>query len=98
MQNHCHRKLASLKKYTFPEGLFFNSIVSPHYTSECLVYVAIGIVAAPMGQIFNQTVLAGLVFVVCNLGITANTTRMWYIEKFGADKVVGRWRLIPILY
>lgn len=98
IQHICHKHLASLKKYTLPQQLFFQSIVCPHYTSECMIYVAIAIVAAPQGYVLNRTVLAGLGFVVSNLAVTADSTRKWYVEKFGADKLAGRWRMVPYVY
>jgi len=94
----CHRHLASLKKYTLPDHWLFKRLVCPHYTSECLIYVAICIVSAPKGQFLNRTVLAGLGFVASNLGVTADSTRKWYIEKFGSEKLVGRWRMVPYIY
>ena len=98
VQHGCHKHLASLEKYTLPPNVFFRSVVCPHYTSECLVYVAIAIAAAPKGQMMNRTVLAGLGFVVSNLAVTADSTRKWYVEKFGEEQLKGRWRMIPYLY
>ncbi|TGO40788.1 hypothetical protein BHYA_0031g00100 [Botrytis hyacinthi] len=97
-QHDCHKHLASLKKYTLPSNLFFRHIVCPHYTSECLLYIAIAIAAAPQGQFLNRTILTGLCFVISNLGVTADSTRKWYAAKFGVDSVKGRWRMIPYLY
>jgi 3-oxo-5-alpha-steroid 4-dehydrogenase 3 len=98
VQHECHKHLASLEKYTLPTNRFFQSVVCPHYTSECLIYVAIAIAAAPKGQMMNRTVLAGLGFVVSNLAVTADSTRKWYVEKFGEEQLKGRWRMIPYLY
>jgi len=98
IQNDCHRHLAGLKKYTLPTHGLFRWIVCPHYTSECFIYIAICILTAPEGQLLNRSVLAGLGFVVTNLGVTADSTRKWYIEKFGAEKVAGRWRMFPYLF
>lgn len=98
IQHVCHEHLASLKKYTLPQQYWFQKVVCPHYTSECVIYVAIAIVAAPPGLWFNRTVLAGLGFVASNLGVTADSTRKWYVKKFGAEKLAGRWRMFPYLY
>lgn len=97
-QNKCHRYLASLKKYTLPDKGSFRRLVCPHYTYECLLYVALAMAAAPPGKTFNKTMLSGLLFIVVNLSITANTTKTWYAGKFGQDKVAGKWRIIPFLY
>lgn len=98
VQNACHVHLATLKKYTMPQHRLFSAVVCPHYTSECILYLAIAIVAAPAGQVLNRTVIAGLGFVFANLAVTADSTRTWYMEKFGADSVAGRRRMIPYLY
>jgi 3-oxo-5-alpha-steroid 4-dehydrogenase 3 len=65
---------------------------------ECLIYIAIAIGAAPQGHVLNKTVLAGLGFVASNLAVTADSTRKWYIEKFGIEKVASRWRMIPYIF
>jgi 3-oxo-5-alpha-steroid 4-dehydrogenase 3 len=98
VQHDCHKHLVSLKKYSLPRSVWFQRVVCPHYTSECLIYVAIAMAAAPQGQGLNKTVLAGLAFVVSNLAVTADSTRKWYIEKFGIEKVAGHWRMIPYVY
>ena len=54
--------------------------------------------AAPHGQMFNRTVLAGLGFVASNLAVTADSTKKWYSKKFGVEKVAGCWRMIPYVY
>jgi 3-oxo-5-alpha-steroid 4-dehydrogenase 3 len=97
-QHICHRHLASLKKYTLPYHTLFQSIVCPHYTSECLVYLALAIGGAPPGQMLNRTILSGFLFVVANLSVTANSTRNWYMNKFGVENVKGRWRIMPLIY
>jgi len=98
IQYDCHVYLASLKKYTLPQRHVFRLVVCPHYTSECLIYVAIAIAAAPRGQFLNRTVLAGLSFVVSNLAVTADSTRKWYVDKFGVEILSGRWRMVPYVY
>ena len=97
-QNECHAHLASLKKYTLPKEGLFKYFLCPHYTCECLLYVALSVAAAPPGQSFNKTVLAGLLFVTVNLGATAYGTKKWYVEKFGAEQVGKRWMMIPYVW
>ncbi|RDA90298.1 hypothetical protein CP533_3336 [Ophiocordyceps camponoti-saundersi (nom. inval.)] len=97
-QNRCHHHLASLRKYTLPHQGLFRFIISPHYTCECLVYLALAFVAAPSGSLFNPTLLCALAFVVTNLGVTARGTKRWYAQKFGQEKVVGRWNMIPFVF
>jgi 3-oxo-5-alpha-steroid 4-dehydrogenase 3 len=97
-QHICHRHLASLKKYTLPYHPLFRSIICPHYTSECLIYLALAIGGAPPGKMLNKTILSGFLFVVANLSVTANSTRNWYMNKFGVENVKDRWRIIPLVY
>ncbi|OAA34460.1 3-oxo-5-alpha-steroid 4-dehydrogenase [Metarhizium rileyi] len=94
-QYECHAYLASLKKYTFPDKGMFKYIVCPHYTCECVIYLAISIMAAPPGKTFNVSVLCGLGLVLANLGSTAQGTKHWYAAKFGAEKVASKWSIIP---
>ena len=98
IQHDCHVYLAGLEKYTLPEQRFFKIVLCPHYTSECLIYVAIAIAAAPGDQLLNRTMLAGLGFVASNLAVTADSTKKWYGEKFGVEKLEGRWRIVPYIY
>lgn len=98
VQHSCHKHLANLKKYTLPHSRLFRSVICPHYTSECMIYIALTLLSAPQGQLINKTVFAGLGFVVSNLAVTADSTKTWYLEKFGSEKVKCRWRMVPYLY
>lgn len=95
VQNDVHRYLASLPKYTLPVLPVFQYIVCPHYTMECLIYLSMAFLAAPADKWINGTLLTVVIFVVINLGIVANSTREWSIQKFGADSMAKRWRMIP---
>ncbi|KAL7950456.1 hypothetical protein V8C42DRAFT_306571 [Trichoderma barbatum] len=97
-QSHCHSYLAGLKKYTLPNEGWFKYLICPHYTFECLLYLSLAVAVAPAGCIFNRSVLCALVFVLTNLGATAYGTRGWYANKFGADKLVGKWAMIPFVF
>ncbi|KAG9949273.1 hypothetical protein KCU85_g4372, partial [Aureobasidium melanogenum] len=98
VQHDCHAYLASLRKYSVPEHPVFHRLVCPHYFVECLIYFAISIVAAPAGAVLNWTIVCALVFVAVNLGVTAAGTREWYVQKFGADSMRGKWRMIPFIF
>jgi len=87
-----------LPKYTLPSTPIFNSIVCPHYTAECVIYAALAILAAPRGTWVNRTIFCVLVFVLVNLGVTATTTKKWYAQRFGKEKVENRWKIIPGIY
>ncbi|THX03521.1 hypothetical protein D6D13_07701 [Aureobasidium pullulans] len=98
VQHDCHAYLAFLKKYSVPEHPVFQRLVCPHYFVECLIYLAISIVAAPAGSLLNWTIVCALIFVSVNLGVTADGTRDWYGQKFGPDSVSGKWRMIPFVF
>ena len=98
VQHDCHAYLASLPKYTLPAHPYFQSIVCPHYTAECVIYASMAILAAPRGAWVNRTLLSVLAFVSVNLGITASTSKNWYAKKFGKETVERRWNMIPGLY
>ena len=87
LQHDSHVYLTNLKKYTLPERRLFRWILCPHYTSECAIYLALAIVAAPQGQVLNKTLSTVLLFTVANLTITSNSTRAWYAQKFGEEKI-----------
>ncbi|KAI5928607.1 hypothetical protein F4810DRAFT_12479 [Camillea tinctor] len=95
MQYRCHKHLSGLKKYSLPEDGLFQYLVCPHYTCECLLYLSLAITAAPKGQLYNKTLLCAVLFVSINLGVTANGTKRWYCDKFGQEKVHGKWKMIP---
>lgn len=98
LQHDCHAYLASLKKYTLPEHPAFSLALCPHYFAECLIYVALSIIAAPSGHFINRTIFCALIFVTINLGVTADGTKTWYEQKFGKDTVGSRARMVPLLY
>ncbi|KAI9817607.1 MAG: hypothetical protein M1832_004611 [Thelocarpon impressellum] len=98
IQHDCHSYLASLPKYTLPSHPIFQILICPHYFAECLIYLGLAGIAAPAGSWLNGTIFTALVFVVVNLGVTAETSREWYVGKFGAESVKGRWKMIPFVY
>ena len=97
-QHDCHKYLSGLKKYTLPENPLFRRVLCPHYTSECVIYLALAILAAPSGHLLNKTISTAFLFTAVNLAITAESTRLWYSQKFGADMIEERWRMVPFLY
>ncbi|GKT43911.1 polyprenol reductase 1 [Colletotrichum spaethianum] len=97
-QHLCHKHLASLKKYSLPNQGLFRYLVCPHYTCECLIYLGLAITAAPEGQLISRTLLCAFWFIVANLGTTADGTKQWYAQKFGAEKVADKWRMIPFVF
>lgn len=98
IQHDCHGYLASLKKYTLPRHPAFGRLIAPHYFTECVIYLSLSVIGAPPEQLFNGTMLCALVFVVANLGVTAQTSRQWYIRRFGEQSVAGKWNMIPAIF
>ena len=98
IQHDCHEYLSTLKKYTLPGHPIFQWVLCPHYTCECIIYLALATVAAPKGQVINKTISAALLFTIANLAITAESTRAWYAQKFGTEIIEQRWRMVPMLY
>lgn len=108
-QHDCHAYLASLKSspqtkdgqqkqkpdYQLPTHPAFNGLVAPHYTAECVIYVALTILAAPQGAWLNWTLATALIFVVVNLGVTADVTKGWYQRRFGKGAVSHKARMVP---
>ncbi|KAF6838036.1 3-oxo-5-alpha-steroid 4-dehydrogenase [Colletotrichum plurivorum] len=97
-QHWCHKHLASLKKYSLPDQGLFRYLVCAHYTCECVLYFGLALAAAPEGQWINRTLLCAFWFIVINLGTTAGGTKEWYAQKFGAERVANRWRMIPFIF
>ena len=98
LQHDCHHFLFTLKNYTLPDHALFRGIVCPHYGAECIIYLSLALVAAPPGQMINKTLLSCFAFVAVNLGMTARTTKEWYMRKFDREQVERRWLMIPYIY
>lgn len=98
LQYQIHVHLASLKKYSLPSHPAFSKIVCPHYTAESILYLALTFLAAPQGHLVNGTMLCAAIFVVVNLGVTADISKTWASEKFGKDKIDAKWRMLPGLW
>ena len=95
VQHDCHNYLANLRKYTLPKHPAFKSLICPHYTAECVIYLSLALIAAPSGTVINLTLLSTLFFTVVNLGVTADDTRDSYMRRFGKSEVQSKWRMIP---
>jgi 3-oxo-5-alpha-steroid 4-dehydrogenase 3 len=81
--------------YQLPSHPLFPNILCPHYTCEVAIYLLLSFLATPNGRSVNWTLLSATVFVAVNLGVTADGTKAWYGQYFGAEKVSGRRRMIP---
>jgi 3-oxo-5-alpha-steroid 4-dehydrogenase 3 len=83
------------KGYRLPSHPLFPNLLCPHYTCEVAIYALLSLIAAPEGRTVNWTLVCGAIFVATNLGVTAVGTKEWYMEKFGAEKVGPRKRMLP---
>jgi hypothetical protein len=79
MQYQVHASLASVKKYSIPQGTLFNRLASPHYTIEIVCYL-IYFLLAPNGLSFLMAVFVGF-----NLTHQAILTDRWYCARFGVE-------------
>ncbi|KAF2114405.1 hypothetical protein BDV96DRAFT_576709 [Lophiotrema nucula] len=84
--------------YQLPSHPMFPNLLCPHYTCEIAIYLLLSFLAAPTGSPMNWTLLCATVFVTVNLGVTASGTKEWYVQRFGADKVETRNRMILWLW
>ena len=101
-QHEFHVYLGTLQKYTLPNASAFRTIVAPHYTAECGIYLALSVMSAPTGYTVNKTMLCATVFVIVNLAVTAEGTKTWMQEKFKDEKdakdLKQRWRMVPYVW
>ncbi|KAF2476878.1 3-oxo-5-alpha-steroid 4-dehydrogenase-like protein [Lindgomyces ingoldianus] len=84
--------------YKLPSHPLFPNLLCPHYTCEVVIYLLLSFLAAPEGRLVNWTLASATVFVAVNLGVTAGATKHWYAERFGAEMVKGRKRMIPWIW
>ena len=84
--------------YQLPSHPMFPNLLCPHYTCEIAIYILLSLIAAPAGSMVNWTLTCGAMFVATNLGVTAVGTKVWYMEKFGAEKLGPRKRMIPSIW
>ncbi|KAK9431215.1 hypothetical protein V1505DRAFT_309689 [Lipomyces doorenjongii] len=89
-----HDQLSRLKKYSLtPPTMLFKHLVCPHYTAEVVIYLALAWICG-----FTQANVAVLVWTAVSLGTSAEQSRKFYVEKFGAKAVEGKWNLVPFVF
>ena len=74
-----------------PRGDWFESVSSPHYTAECLLYAGLALVA---GARFFSRIAPMLAAIVANLALAARRTHAWYLETF-PEYPKNRWAMVP---
>lgn len=99
---HCyHLHLQSLPKYSLPTYKLFSVVSSPHYFCEVLVYLALLIlyIDSPWLPVCHRdlrtTLGLALIWVITNLGISAEVTHRYYLDKF---KSAPKYMMIPFVY
>jgi hypothetical protein len=93
LQYQVHTSLASLKKYSIPQGVLFNRLACPHYTIEIVCYF-IYFLLAPNGLSFLMAVFVGF-----NLTHQSILTDRWYCGRFDVEWTsLKRNVLIPYVY
>lgn len=97
VQFQAHSYLANLRKYTLPTQGLFSYLIAPHYTAECVIYLSLAILGAPEQQTCNRTLLCATLLAAVNLGITAEGTKKWMLDKFRDQHhdIKSRWLLVP---
>lgn len=81
----------SRSHYAVPRGDWFESVSSPHYTAECLLYAGLALVAG--ARSFSRTAPM-LAAIVANLALAARRTHAWYLETF-PEYPKNRWAMVP---
>ncbi|KAI5952512.1 DFG10 [Candida jiufengensis] len=87
-----HYQLANLQKYSLPN---FKYSSSPHYTYEVIIYTILMLFSLKNG--FNTVsfmFIAGWLFVITNLSITALETYNYYHLKYKEDFKI-QWAIFP---
>lgn len=100
LQHVAHAHLAALPKYSVPHHWLFKRLIAPHYTAECVLYLGLSMIAAPDGHMANTLLLWVVLLSAVNLGITADGTKKWLLQKFREQKseIQSRYRLVPGLW
>ncbi|CAN6632438.1 polyprenol reductase [Trichomonascus vanleenenianus] len=75
-QLQCHRHLASLRKYSLPTWGLFKRVACPHYLCEIALYMGFWMLDA------TPVTALSLLWVIVNLGASAEQTRDYYRHKF----------------
>lgn len=101
-QYQVHEYLASLKEYRVPNHPLFEetNLVCPHYGFEVNIYLALTILTARDTRILNITMLCATAFVVVNLGVTADLTKKWQLQKFPKQRpeIANRRRMLGSIW
>ena len=89
--SHAPRDNPRTSNYAVPRGDWFESVSSPHYAAECLLYAGLALVAG--ARLFSRTAPM-LAAIVANLALAARRTHAWYLETF-PEYPKNRWAMVP---
>jgi 3-oxo-5-alpha-steroid 4-dehydrogenase 1 len=79
------------KHYQIPQAGLFRYILYPHYLSEWIEWFGFWM-AAGWGCAPARAFLVNEVFSMLPRAVNG---KKWYVDKFGEDKIRGRWAVIP---
>ncbi|KAK6844223.1 3-oxo-5-alpha-steroid 4-dehydrogenase-domain-containing protein [Apiospora arundinis] len=79
------------KHYSVPNNGLFRYMLYPHYFSEWIEWLGFW-VAAGFGCVPARCFLVNEVFAMLPRAVAG---KKWYIEKFGEDKIKGKYAIIP---
>ena len=101
-QYQVHEYLAGLREYRVPDHPIFEStnLVCPHYGYEVNIYLVLTVLTARDTRILNTTMLCATGFVVVNLGVTADLTKKWQLERFPKQRleIAKRGRMLGSIW
>lgn len=88
-QHAVHKYLAGLNKYQVPDHPIYHetNLICPHYWFEINIYLVFSILSAREMRILNVTMVCAMGFVIINLGVTADLTKKWLLEKFPRQRL-----------
>ncbi|KAG5980647.1 hypothetical protein E4U55_003807 [Claviceps digitariae] len=84
-------KVSVQKHYQIPQAGLFRYVLYAHYFSEWIEWTGF-LIAAGWGSVPAWTFLINE---VCAMLPRAVKGKKWYMEKFGEEKVRGRWAVLP---
>lgn len=97
-----HHYLASLTSYQVPSHPIFEqtNLICPHYGCEINIYLTLAVLTARDFRVFNSTMLFAACFVAVNLGVTADGTKKWLMQKFPKErsKIAQRNRMLGSIW
>ena len=79
------------KVYMLPKNLLFNKVLYAHYLCEWIEW-------SGWWMMGGLAFVPGRCFLINEIAVMFPRTiagKKWYVEKFGEEKVAGRWAVLP---